>query len=219
MLFLLLFVIQLGVLYFTSRHLINVLFHVLYRVTKSRKASFYILSFLFLPGTFVHEFSHLLAAIITVVPVGKFSLWPEIDEEGGVKLGSVAIAHTDPFRRTFIGIAPIVFGTLILLGLVFFFDAIKAIFVNQNLAYLVIGYFVFVISNTMFSSKKDLEHSWILLLAIATAIGALYYFGFGERILIEALSQNLNSIFSLGTLFLLIPIIIDLVLVILIKVF
>ncbi len=219
MVYLVLFIIQLVILYFTSRHLINVLFHVLYKLTKSRKASFYILSFLFLPGTFVHEFSHLLSAIITFVPVGKFSLWPEIDEEGGVKLGSVAIAHTDPFRRTFIGIAPIVFGTLILLGVVFYFEQIQTLFVNPSLAYVVIGYSVFVISNTMFSSKKDLEHSWILLMSIAVSIGFFYYFGLGARISFETISQNLDSTFSLGSLFLLIPIIIDLALVILIKVF
>lgn len=206
------------VLYFTSRHLVNVLFHVLFRLTNSRKASFYVLSILFLPGTFVHEFSHLLAAILTFVPAGKFSLWPEVDERGGVRLGSVAIAHTDPFRRAFIGVAPIVFGTLILLGFVFFFENIKSLFLNPNLAYVVIGYFIFVVSNTMFSSKKDLEHSWILILAIAVAVAILYYLGFGDRVSSGTISENLDTTFSLGSLFLLIPIIIDLALVILIKV-
>jgi hypothetical protein len=218
MLFVLLFVAQLVALYFTSRHLINQLFHAFFRITKSKRASFYLLSFLFLPGTFVHEFSHLIAAIITFVPVGHFSLWPEIDEAGGVKLGSVAIAHTDPFRRTFIGVAPIVFGALILLGLVSYFPSIQGLFINPNLAYVVIGYFVFVISNTMFSSRKDLEHSWIILLAIAIVMIGSYVLGLVPQITLESIQGNLDSVMSLGTLFLLVPLIVDLGLVIIMKV-
>jgi hypothetical protein len=218
MLFLLLFFAQLLALYFTSRHLINQLFLLFFKLTKSKKISFYILSILFLPGTFIHEFSHLIAAVVTFVPVGHFSLWPEIDEEGGVKLGSVAIAHTDPFRRTFVGIAPILLGTVLLLTSIVYFTYIQSFFLNPKLAYLFIGYFVFVVSNTMFSSKKDLEHSWILLLAIAIAAAIAYYFGFFEELTLQTIQQSLDSVMSLGTLFLLVPLIVDLGLVILIKV-
>lgn len=218
MLYLLLFAIQLLALFFTSRRLITQLFKLFWKITKSKRVSFYLLSIIFLPGTLVHEMSHLIAALITFVPVGRLSLWPEIEENGGVTLGSVAIAQTDPFRRTFIGVAPIVFGSLILLLGVFYFETLRGYFLNPNLAYVVIGYLVFVISNTMFSSRKDLEHSWVLLLAILIAIAVAYYFGVFEQITFQSIQNNLDSIMSLGTLFLLIPLIVNLALVILLKV-
>lgn len=113
MLYFLAFVFELILLFILSRKLINSLAKLIYRFTKSHKVVVHSLAVIFLPGTIFHELAHLLFAGIMLVPVGEMNVVPEI-EEGGVKLGSVEIGHTDPFRRAIIGVAPVLFGMLLI---------------------------------------------------------------------------------------------------------
>lgn len=126
----------------------------------------HILSILFLPGTIVHELSHLLVAGILMVPVGEIDLLPEVDGQQ-VKLGSVQIGHTDPFRRMLIGVAPLILGLSALVGLIYFNKESLSSFSPLWLSILVI-YLLFQITNTMFSSKKDLEGAVVFSAAILT---------------------------------------------------
>ncbi len=137
-------------------------------VTKSRSVAIHLYALLMLPGTIFHELSHWLVAEILQVPTGKFDYMPR-SEGNSIRMGSIQIGNVDPFRRTVIGLAPVITGVILLIVITSFFPTLGSsyspisaqLFLNllytvsiRNLALL---YLVFTISNTMFSSKKDLE--------------------------------------------------------------
>lgn len=206
MLFLILLPLEIFILYLLMRRLSRKILMVLYRITRSRKISFYFFAVLFFPGTFVHEMSHFLTGLFLLVPVGKVELFPRV-EEGGVKMGSVAIGKSDPIRRTIIGIAPVIFGLAIILGSIFWvYD--RNLF-KEPIIVGVLAYLIFEVGNTMFSSKKDLEGALRVFIAVVIIYFFLYLFGL-------RISFNFNfEIVKQATIFLLVPIIIDLLLLVL----
>src|SRR5689334_22124684 len=100
------FLLELIGLFFLSRFLILSLGHIFYKFFKHEQTVMYVLAFLFFPGTLIHELAHMFMAAMLFVRVGKIELFPQ-KQGNSIKLGSVAIAHTDPFRRSLIGLAPI----------------------------------------------------------------------------------------------------------------
>lgn len=145
------------------------------KTTKNQTITIYFLSFLFLPGVIIHEFSHLLSASLLFVPVGEIEFIPKVSENG-VKLGSVKIGKTDFLRRAVIGFAPIVAGIGIMTGFLYYFT--PAILNFPKISFLemaLIFYVVFQLGNTMFSSRKDVEGALELLILIGL-IGITLYF-------------------------------------------
>jgi hypothetical protein len=114
MYYILLILVELLLLYFVSKKVMQEAGRLFFRLTKSKKWSTYLFAIFFLPGTFIHEASHFLAALILFVPVGQFELIPEFIEEDRLKLGSVPVAKSDFLRRFLIAIAPIIAGLTIL---------------------------------------------------------------------------------------------------------
>lgn len=170
------------ILFLTSRFLFKSLFLLFYRLTKSRRVAVYLLSFLFFPGVVVHELSHVLAAGILFVPVGHVDFIPHI-HDSEVKLGSVEIQKTDFLRRFFVGVAPVLVGFSIIIILVYFlihYGSLTQIlpvggqvmepFWLRILVYLGIVYLLFVIGNTMFSSKRDMEGALELIIIAALLV-------------------------------------------------
>ncbi len=157
-------ILALITLYVLSRIFIRKLFYVLFRITRSREKAIILLGWIFLPGTFIHEISHLLAALVTVVPFGELNLMPEVEEDG-VKLGSVQIGKTDFVRGSIIGLAPILAGGgIIFWGISFMLSG--GYLENPWIVALII-YSIFQITHTMFSSKKDLGAVLELVVFIA----------------------------------------------------
>lgn len=217
MLYFSLFFIELLTLFLLSRNLTKVLSFFLYQLTKSKTFTISTLAFLFFPGTLLHELAHALFAGLLGVHVGEIEFVPKIDGEK-VKLGSVQIAQTDPIRRFIIGTAPFLLGTTILLGILFY-AAQHRLFENYFLSF-VIAYFVFEIGNTMFSSRKDMEGALELFATIILLTIILYFMGiripsFNPNVL---LSQSLmQEVFKQGSLFLLIPLAIDALIILLLR--
>ncbi len=171
--YIVLFFIEFALIFFLSRQLSKTLSHFLLRIFKNHRITIHILSFLFLPGVIVHELSHWLMAEITFVKTGQIEFTPQIHGDK-VKLGSVAIAKTDPIRRFFIGVAPILFGLPIIFGLyVFLFPQGSLTFSWQLLLFFCL---LFEIGNTMYSSSKDMEGA--IGFFIFTAILIILYFTF-----------------------------------------
>lgn len=158
MFFFLLFILELFLLFFLSKKLVNSLARVIYRFTKHHKIVVHTLALIFLPGTIVHELAHLLFAGIMFVPVGEINVVPQIEEKG-VRLGSVQIGRTDPFRRMVVGVAPVLLG-MILIFSIFLLIKIGASPWWQTILAL---YLIFEIGNTMFSSRKDIEGSLLFI--------------------------------------------------------
>ena len=154
-------------LFLLSKLVSNALSKVFLRITKSQTLSSYLLFFLFLPGILLHELSHIIVSILLFVPVGNVEFVPRI-REGGVQMGSVMVGKTDPIRRLLIGLAPVLGGFLILL---FLFFSWQTSAVSEGLKYVISIFIIFEVTNTMFSSSKDLEGAAVLgIVALLLAV-------------------------------------------------
>lgn len=183
-----------------------------------------LLSFLLLPGVIIHELSHLLIAVILFVPVGNMEFTPKL-AHGGVKLGSVEIAKTDPVRRAIIGFAPVFVGLMIVIGIVYLFTSNILFFEDKNayiFASVLLGvmYLLFAISNTMFSSKADMEGTLEIIVTLLIIAILLYILGLRVPLSLawEFLESN-SELVKKSSLFLSAPIVIDVVMLGVIKVF
>lgn len=145
------FLLLLGALFFFSRNLTKLISHILMLIFHKQHIAIYVLSFIFLPGVVVHELSHLLVANILFVPTGEVEFFPEI-QGNQVKMGSVAIARTDPLRRFLVGVAPVIGGLGILLLSFTYLHTTTLSWQSFLLLYT-----VFQVGNTLFSSNKDME--------------------------------------------------------------
>jgi hypothetical protein len=216
MFFVLLFFVLLFILFLLSRQMTRNLSYLVYRLTGNDKVTIYVMAFLFFPGTFVHELSHALVSLLLFVHVGKMEFIPKVMEHG-VKLGSVEIGHADPLRRALIGMAPFFLGTTLLLLTLTLFLAFGGL---ENIWLTVFtGYVLFEISNTMFSSRKDMEGTLELLLALLVV--SVFFYLIGLRLPNidpeTILTSEVVKLFTTGSYFLTVPLVIDIVLITILK--
>ncbi len=138
-------------IYLLSKRSINKLATILDGIFHNHHIVNGIIAFIFFPGTVLHEMAHFFMATILFLKVAKVNLLPQW-ERNSIKLGSVTYYKKDVFRSILVGIAPIFVGTGILwwLSLTGFFPA-HTWWMN-----IILGYFIWVISSTMFSSRQDL---------------------------------------------------------------
>lgn len=210
MAYLLLFLGELFILFLFSRWISSALATIFMRFTRSQTITIHLLSFLFLPGVIIHELAHMLIASLLFVRVGEIKFFPQV-KESGVKLGSVAVAKTDPFRRALIGIAPVLVGMGIIIIVLLFFTS-DVLVINPILKYILLFYVLFEVSNTMFSSRKDMEGT-IALLGAGSILGLALFFA-GVRVpfdwIIDWFSQESTiALMKQAVFFLLIPIAVD----------
>ncbi len=202
------FFLELVVLFFLSRRLTSELSLLFYRTFKSQKFAIFLISAIFLPGTIIHEFAHAVMAKALFVYVGKMSLLPSLNGNS-LKLGSVEVGRTDIVRNFLIGIAPFMVGTTLLLGMLFYSFSNKLL--GFNLFTFLVLIFTFVIANTMYSSRKDMEGAVEFFLLIIIPIIFLYFVG----VRIPGLSweglnnEVLNNYFMTASILLGIPLVID----------
>lgn len=169
------------VLFATSRFLFKSLFALLYFVFRSQKAAVFLLSLFFLPGVVVHELSHLITAELLRVRTHGIEFVPELTGTS-LKMGSVKVEKSDNVRSLLIGVAPVVVGvgilclSLFLVGKGYLYQRIFSSWMDFVFV-IVGGYVIFVITNTMFSSKKDVEGLFELLLVAGVVVGGLYFVG------------------------------------------
>lgn len=176
---------------------------------------------LLLPGTIIHELSHFLVATVLRVPTGELSVIPTIEKDGEVKAGKLFLGQTDPFRLSLIGLAPILIGLfLIYLVGVYFIPSLtissftpgESIRLPQGwfvaILLFVVCYLLFVVSLTMFSSKKDMEGLKIAVPIILILFISLYFIG--VRIFFdESLITRLTTILTDLNYYLLLAVIIN----------
>jgi hypothetical protein len=154
-----------------------------------------IFAVIFLPGVFLHELSHFLLAKLLGVQTGKFSLIPQTQPNGKLRLGYVETASGGFIRDALIGAAPLVTGCLIVAYLAIYqlhllplWDFIRLAewerFWSGLMALPKVPdfwfwfYLTFTISSTMMPSEAD-RHAWFPL-------GLLAGFLFGVAVLAGA---------------------------------
>ncbi|MEO6509157.1 MAG: hypothetical protein ABIO02_04330 [Patescibacteria group bacterium] len=168
--FLLLFLAQLVILYFVSRQTIKELF-IFFRRFMPERAVAVLITILFLPGTIMHELAHFIMAISLMLRVREVSILPEFDDDY-IKLGKVVYEKKDIVRGILVGIAPI-FAGLFLFWMASSWQLFPA---PSFLLSVVMGYSIFVISTTMFSSKQDLVDMIYIVPLAVILIAVLYIF-------------------------------------------
>jgi hypothetical protein len=145
-----------------------------------------IFALIFLPGVFLHELSHFLAAKLLGVETGKFSLIPQAQPNGKLRLGYVETASGGFIRDALIGAAPLVTGSLCvalvaiyLLRLLPLWDFIHLaewsgfwsglLAVPKAPDFWLWFYLTFTISSTMMPSASD-RHAWLPLGLLACVL-------------------------------------------------
>lgn len=173
--------LETALLFFLSRQLLKTLSNLLFSITNSRKITTEIITLIFLPGTIIHELSHVFVASLLFVPTGRLNFSPVI-EEGRIKAATLEVAKTDPLRRALIGLAPLLVGLAVSIGLiVWFYQANQALITSSPLSVFalketyILAFILFQVTNTMYASQEDLEGllalgATIILLAAATGL-------------------------------------------------
>lgn len=151
---------------------------------------------LFLPGIFLHECSHFLTAKLLGVRTGRFSIVPQAQPDGKLRLGYVETASGGVFRDALIGLAPLISGCLFIayaaihhMHVLPLWDMLRAgqfslFWLGVRLLPKVSGdfwlwfYLTMVVSSTMLPSASD-RRAWMpvgmmfgLLVSIALLAGA-----------------------------------------------
>ena len=198
-----------------------------FRLTKEKQPAISILAWFFLPGTIIHELSHLLIAELLRVRTGELGFIPKIKGDSAlqneVKLGSLKMAKTDPLRHSLIGLAPIIVGITIIsfISHFYLFPLVQktlslplrpfnyqSLITNYCLLF-TLCYLLFIISNTMFSSKKDLETILFPIIIIAV-LGGTFWLGDFQISLSEKIISFIANLLKTLDLALLGTIVIDL---------
>lgn len=191
-------------------------------VTRNPSITALAFSLIFLPGVFLHEFSHLVTAKLLGVRTGKFSLIPTILSNGRLQLGYVEAAHTDIVRDSLVGLAPLISGTLFVayvamkqLYLAVMWDTLR----NGQWQLFWMGlrilptipdfwlwfYLTFAVSSTMMPSESD-RHAWLPLgIVSAVLLGLVLLAGAGPWML-DNLAPFLNEFLRSTALILLVSI-------------
>lgn len=190
-----LLLLEFFLIFASSRYIFQALFSLLYKVSKSQKFSFSAISLFFFPGTLLHELSHLITAEALRVPVHGIEFIPEY-RDGSLKMGSVKIQKTDFVRSLVIGAAPFFTGFFVLtlfLWVAYSYVQLSDVFsslVTFGLGLLSI-YLVFVITNTMFSSKKDMDGIYVFALFVGSIVLVLYILGLRlDSMILSILDDN-----------------------------
>lgn len=146
---------------------------------------------LLLPGILIHELSHWLTAKLLGVRTGKISFGPSNRRGNQMRLGSVTVARTDPFRASLIGVAPLISGSLAILiigQLILGFGDVGKVLpdgqwqqVWQSLQthlrmpdFWLWLYLIFAISNAMLPSEADRE-PWRPVLMFMGLTALIFY--------------------------------------------
>ncbi len=191
---LLFLIILLFLLFFLTRKISSTIYNCVYLTTLNQTLAIGTLTFVLLPGTIIHELSHFLAATLLRVQTGELSILPEIEKSGEVKAGKLMLGASDPFRHSIIGLAPVFTGIILIYitGRLFFTNFQLPAFNFQ----LIFGiYLLFIVSITMFSSKKDIESLIISGPIIILVFISLYVVG--VRIFLdESLFRKLDFLLS-----------------------
>lgn len=208
--------LQIILIFFLSHLTIGELFNFLRIFFKKEKIIYSLVSLLFFPGTVIHEMGHFVGATVLNLRVHEVKLLPSF-EKNQIKLGSVLYEKKDFVRGILVGIAPI------FLAFCFFWFLGKFhLFPNTNFwLNILLGYVVFAVSSTMFSSKQDLVEFSLIVPVIIIIIGIIYIFNIRLDVILnnKLLKEGFYSFFQDINFYFLFSLIVNTVLIVFFKIF
>ena len=71
------------IIFLVSKNIVKNIYSLIEKLFKNKKLAIWILAVVFLPGTVIHELSHLLIALVLRVPTGPLSIWPTFEKVSG----------------------------------------------------------------------------------------------------------------------------------------
>jgi hypothetical protein len=169
-------------------------------LTRSAGVTQVLFALIFFPGVLLHELSHFLSAKLLGVATGRFSLIPQAQPDGKLRLGYVETAMGGFVRDALIGAAPLVTGSafvaltaIYLLHLLPIWDVLRSEDLGTfwTLLKAVPGspdfwlwfYLTFTISSTMLPSQSD-RHAWLPLgILVVGLVGVAILAGAGTWML------------------------------------
>jgi hypothetical protein len=155
-----------------------------------------IFAVIFFPGVLLHELSHFLSAKLLGVYTGKFSLIPQAQPDGKLRLGYVETASGGFVRDALIGVAPLVAGSLFVayaaiyqMQILPLWDVLRSaawgnfwtmlVSVPTSPDFWLWFFLTFTISSTMMPSQSD-RHAWLPLgLSVAGLVALAILAGAG----------------------------------------
>jgi hypothetical protein len=212
----LLFVGEIFAIYFFAHIVLNMSFTLMRRLSIPDTYIIWLISFLYLPGTIIHEISHYFFALLLAMNPEEVSILPHI-EKNHIRLGHVIYRKhpSDIIRPIIVGIAPF-FGAIGLLWVIQSFHLFPSQVWWQTIIF---GYLILAITANMFSSKQDLiDLGYIIPLFLIVGV-IIYIFGIqiNVQILLDVISK-LELFFKTLQLPLLFSIIVNGILIIFIRI-
>lgn len=139
----------------------------------SRGQAIWLYSILTLPGVLTHETAHFLVAAFLGFRTGKIEMLPNLLADGGIELGSVQVEQGDPVRHSLVGLAPLVFGPLLVTWLSTMITADWSF----SIAKVSLTYLITAIGLHVFPSSRDMR-SWPVAAVLILVLGSfLWYLG------------------------------------------
>jgi hypothetical protein len=160
------FILEIVILSLLAKKFHSYLFYFTGFATKKSAFSAKIAGIIMFIGTLVHELSHVLMASFLFVRVKSLNIKSEIVEDKHLRFGSAEVEQVDPFRNALVGIAPLIFGVIVVYFLAFeisltnltWFDLFKLFLISQ-------------ISNSMFLSSSDTKYfKYVILLILSLGL-------------------------------------------------
>ena len=169
--------LALTVFVFLQRFLHREIQAVLFISTRNQGITQILFALIFFPGVLLHELSHYISAILLGVKTGRFSLIPNVQPDGKLRLGYVETASGGFVRDSLIGAAPLITGSLFVaytaiyqihllpLGELIHNADWKTVWVTLAAVpkvpdFWLWFYLAFTISSTMLPSQSD-RHAWL----------------------------------------------------------
>jgi hypothetical protein len=169
-----------------------------------------VFAIIFFPGVVLHETSHFIVAKIVGVSTGRFSLIPQAQPDGKLRLGFVETGTGGFIRDALIGAAPLITGctfvalsAIYLLHLMPLWDFIRVgdwsgfwaglAQIPRGSDFWLWFYLTFTISSTMMPSASD-RHAWLPLGLVALALVIVALVAGAGPWMLQNLAPDFNNI-------------------------
>ena len=164
-----------------------------FRLSRSPDFTTLFLFIVLLPGIFIHESAHWLAAKLMGLKTGTFRVWPKRQGKQ-IALGSVSVERGNRWQESFVGVAPLLVGSLLVVWIgqqIFdtpllsatwrqghwleaFTNFWQAIRERDGALW---GYLLFTVANAMIPSEPDREPFPVVVLYMVLAVTLYFVFG------------------------------------------